>query len=99
MFQLTMDLNTSAQVLGIAPEAFLELVERERIQGVIKLKGDWRISIFTLAQILNTTPDTLLELIEDYALGRLIEEVDDDEWFEGQEGQQVYASYLAEAQE
>ncbi len=99
MFQLTLDLKTSAQALGIAPEAFLKLVEREHIQGVIKLQDDWRISIFTLAQLLNTTPDILLELIEDYALGRMIEEVDNDEWFEGQDGQQIYAGYLAEAQE
>jgi hypothetical protein len=68
MFELTLDLKASAQVLGIAPEAFLEFIEREHVQGVIKLKDDWRISIFTLAQILNTTPATLLELIEDYTL-------------------------------
>jgi len=99
MLQLTMDLKTSAQVLGIAPEALRELVERERIEGVIKLQDDWRVSVFTLARMLNTTPDTLLEFIEDYALGRLIEEVENDEWFEGAEGREVYSRYLAEAQE
>jgi hypothetical protein len=86
MFPLTMDLKSSAEVLGTEPEAFLEFVERERLEGVIKLDNEWRVSIFTLARILNTTPGTLLELIEDYALGQLIEEVEDDELFEDEEG-------------
>ena len=28
----------------------------------------------------------------------LAEQVEDDEWFEGDEGQQIYQSYIAEAQ-
>jgi hypothetical protein len=95
MFPLTMDLKSSAELLGAEPEAFLEFVKRERLEGVIKLDGGWRVSIFTLARLLNTTPDALLELIEDYALGQMIEEVADDELFEAEEGWQVYQSYLA----
>lgn len=99
MFQLTMDLKTSSQVLGIAPEAFLEFAKQERLEGIIKFKDGWRVSIFALAQILNTTPDTLLEFLEDYALGQMLKEVKNDEWFEGEEGKQVYSSYLGKVQE
>ena len=99
MIRLAMDLEFSAEILGTEPETFLKLVERERIGGVIRLDDQWRVSIFTLARLLNTTPEALLEFIEDYALGQMIEEVEDDEWFEGQEGWQVYQGYLAEANE
>ncbi len=98
MVQLAFDLKSSAALFGTAPEIFLEFAQREQLEGVIKLNGDWRVSIFTLAQLLNTTPANLLELLEDYGLGQLIEETADDEWFEGQAGQQIYQNYLAEAQ-
>ncbi len=98
MIRLAMDLKSSAEILGTQPEVFLELVEREHIGGIIKLDDQWRVSIFTLARLLDTTPEVLLELIEDYALGQMIEEVEDDEWFKGQEGWQVYQDYLAEAE-
>jgi hypothetical protein len=99
MIRLAIDLKSSAEILGTEPEAFLELVEREQIGGVIRLDDQWRISVFTLARLLNTTPEALLEFVEDYVLGQMIEEVEDDEWFEGQEGWQVYQGYLAEANE
>jgi len=99
MIRLAMDLKSSAEILGTEAEMFLELVERERIGGVIKLDDQWRVSIFTLARLLDTTPEVLLELVEDYVLGQMIEEVEDDEWFEGQEGREVYQVYLAEANE
>ena len=99
MRQLMMDLKSSAEVLGTEPETFLEFVEREHIKGVIKLNDTWWVSIFTLAGILNTEPEVLLELLEDDALGQMIEAVEDDEWFEGQEGWQIYQSYLSEAAE
>ena len=99
MIRLAMDLKSSAEILGTEAEMFLELVERERIGGVIKLDDQWRVSIFTLARLLDTTPEVLLELVEDYVLGQMIEEVEDDEWFEGQEGREVYQGYLAEANE
>ena len=99
MVQLTMDLAASAEILGTEPEAFLKFVEREQIEGIIKLNGEWRVSIFTLAQLLNTTPQSLLELLEDYVLGQMIEEAEDDEYFESQDGWQVYQAHLAETQE
>lgn len=98
MFPLTVDLQSSAEILGTEPDIFLEFVKREQIKGVLKLNGQWRISIFTLAELLNTTPEHLLELIEDYALGKLIEEVQEDEWFEGKAGISVYQDYLKEAE-
>jgi len=58
------------------------------------LDDQWRVSIFTLARLLDTTPEVLLELVEDYVLDQMIEEVEDDEWFEGQEGRGVYQGYL-----
>lgn len=89
-----MDLKSSAEVLGVEPETFLELVEREHLGGVIKLDDQWRVSVFTLAGLLNASPGALLELMEDYVLGEMMEEVEGDEFFEGQEGWQVYQSYL-----
>ncbi len=99
MVQLTIDLESSAELLGTEPEAFLEFVAREQIEGIIKLNGKWRVSIFTLARLLDTTPQALLELLEDYALGQMLEEVEDDEYFEPQDGWQVYQAHLAETQE
>jgi hypothetical protein len=99
MIRLAIDLESSAEILGTEPKTFLEFAERERIEGIIKLGDQWRVSIFTLARLLDTTPETLLELVEDYVLGRMIEGVEGDEWFEGQEGWQVYQTYLAEATE
>ncbi len=99
MIRLAMDLKSSAEILGTESATFLELVKRERIEGVIRLDGQWRISVFTLARLLDTTPDTLLEFIEDYVLGQMLEEVEDDEWLEGQEGREAYQNYMAEASE
>jgi hypothetical protein len=98
MLTLTLDLASSAEVLGTEPDVFLDFVKKRGIQGVIKLKDTWRVSIFTLAQLLNTTPSMLLELLEDNALAQLIEEGEDDESFEGEEGFKVYQSYVAAGQ-
>lgn len=97
MIRLAMNVESSAQMLGTEPETFLKFVEREHIEGIIRLDDQWRVSIFTLARLLDTTTEILLELFEDYALGQMIEEVEDDEWLEGQEGWQIYQEYLAEA--
>ncbi len=99
MIRLAMDLKSSAEILGTESATLLELVKRERIEGVIRLDDQWRISVFTLARMLATTPDTLLEFIEDYVLGQMIEEVESDEWLEGQKGREAYQSYLAEVSE
>ncbi len=98
MLQLTMDLNSSAAVLGTEPSLFLEFAKREHLAGILKFDNDWRVSIFTLARVLDTSPDTLLEFLEDYALGQLIAEVENEELLEGEAGWQAYQVYLAEEQ-
>jgi len=85
MVQLAFDLQSSAEVFGVAPEALRTFLEREMSQGVIKINGDLRVSIFTLAQMLNTTPEALLQIMEDDALGRLIDEIADEETLEGEQ--------------
>ncbi|MCB9101143.1 MAG: hypothetical protein H6632_16515 [Anaerolineales bacterium] len=97
--QLTMDLESSAEILGTSPEDFLEFAAREKLEGLIKLNGDWRVSIFTLAKLLNTSPEILLELLEDYALGQFLDDVEADEFFEAEAGSQIYQSYLSESQQ
>ena len=99
MIRLAMDLESSAEILGTEPETFLEFAQREHLEGIIRLDDQWRVSIFTLARLLDTTPEVLLDLVEDYVLGQMIEKVENDEWFEGQDGWQVYQGYLAEANE
>lgn len=96
--RLTINLKSSAEAVGTEPETFVEFLKRERIRGILKLDDQWRVSIFTLGGLLNTSPGDLLWLMEDYALGEMIEEVEGDELFEGQEGWQVYQSYLTEAE-
>ena len=93
-----MDLRDSAKILGTEPEALLAFVNQKQLKGVIELDGKWRVSIFTLAYILDTTPEKLLDLLEDYALGRLIEDNENDELFDAEDGWQVYQSILAEGQ-
>ncbi len=97
MVQLTVDLQTSSEIMGADPESFLNFLRQSQSGGVINLNNTWRVSIFTLAEILNTSPTALLDTLEDYELGRLIESVDDDDFFDADEGQKVYQQYLAEA--
>lgn len=97
MVQLTVDPQTSSEIMGADPESFLNFLQQSQSGSVIKLNNNWRVSIFTLAEILNTTPATLLDTLEDYELGRLIESVDDDDFFDADEGQKIYQQYLAEA--
>lgn len=95
MTLLTLDLDTSASILGTEPELFLKFLKTKNIPGVLFFTEKPQISIFTLAQLLNTKPEILLDWLEDEALAESIEEVDEDEWFEGQEGQSVYQTILA----
>jgi len=46
------------------------------------------------AQLLDTSPDELIEMIEDYALGKLMDEVEDDEVLEGDASWHTYQEYL-----
>ena len=96
MLTLTIDMQSSAQVLGTKPEELREWIMRENTAGVLKFGSEWRLSIFTLAQLLNTTPQVLLELIEDYMLGSLMNE--DDALFEGKASWTEYQKHLTEAQ-
>jgi hypothetical protein len=92
---LTFDLDTSASILGTEPDLFLEFIKTQNIPGILFFTEKPQVSIFTLAQLLNTKAEVLLDWLEDEALAELIEEVEDDEWFEGQESQSVYQSILA----
>jgi len=93
---LTFDLDTSASILGTEPDLFLEFIRTQNIPGILFFAEKPQVSIFTLAQLLNTKAEILLDWLEDEALAELIEEVDDDEWLEGEEGQSFYQSILAE---
>lgn len=93
---LTFDLDTSASILGTEPDLFLEFIRTQNIPGILFFAEKPQVSIFTLAQLLNTKAEILLDWLEDEALAELIEEVDDDEWIEGEEGQSIYQSILAE---
>ncbi|MBD2232365.1 hypothetical protein [Phormidium tenue] len=92
---LTLDLSTSASILGTQPDLFLRFLKTKNIPGVLFFAEEPQVSIFTLAQLLNTQPEILMDWLEDEALGQLIEEVDDDEWLEGEAGQAFYQSILA----
>lgn len=94
---LTLDVELSAEVLGVQPDDLRDLVEREHLLGVLKVDHQWRISIFTLAKLLNTSPQVLLEFPEDYALGELMDEVEADEFVEKDEAKDTYQAYVAEA--
>ena len=92
---LTVDVEFSAEMLGIQPDDLRNLLEREHLQGVLKVDHRWRISVFTLAKLLNTSPEVLLGFLEDYALGELMDQVGGDEFLEGEEARDVYQAYMA----
>ena len=94
MTSLTLDLDTSALLLGIDSKEFLEFIELTQLSGVLTFSKSKKVSIFTLAKLLNTTPETLVDWVEDEALSELIEELDEDEYFEGEEARKVYESIL-----
>ncbi len=96
MNTLTMDIELSAEVLGIEPGAFRDMIKRDRIEGVLKLDHQWRVSVFTLAELLNTSAVALLEFMEDYALGELMDSVGGDDFFEGAEALNLYQTYVKE---
>lgn len=73
MVRLTVDLATSAQLLGVEPQSFLEYAESEQLDGLLRFNGKWMVSVFTLADLLGTSSDELLELMEKYALGTLMD--------------------------
>lgn len=72
----------------------LQFIQREKLPGVLFITDHPKVSVFTLTNLLNTTPEMLMNWLEDDALADLIEEVDEDEWFEGEEGKKVYESFV-----
>ncbi|MGG6241803.1 hypothetical protein ACQ4N7_24525 [Nodosilinea sp. AN01ver1] len=92
---LTLDLSTSASILGIQPDLFLRFLKAKNIPGVLFFSEEPKVSIFTLAQLLNTQPEVLMDWLEDQALGQLMEEVDDDDWLDEEAGKAFYQSVLA----
>jgi hypothetical protein len=95
MITLTLDLKTSATILGTPEEKLLERLQRQEVEGIC-LDDDWRMSIFVLARLLSTTPDTLLEYLEDDILGQKIAETEEEELLDSSQAQAVYKEYLAE---
>lgn len=75
---------------------FLKFIKAKDIPGVLFFTEKPQISIFTLAELLNTRPEILLNWLEDEHIAQLIEEVDEDEWFEGEEGQLAYQAILSQ---
>lgn len=63
MTKLTLDLQTSAEVLGTTPDHFLAWLQSEQPSSIITLDNQPQISIFTLARILDTTAQELLNLL------------------------------------
>ena len=65
MAKLTVDLATSADVLGTTPDRFLAWLKREDLHGLLYFNDTPQISIFTLAKILDTTPRELVDFLEE----------------------------------
>ncbi len=65
MIKLTIDLETSAEVLGTTPDSFLDWLKREHLHSLIYFNDMPQISIFTLARILDTTPRELVNFLEE----------------------------------
>ncbi|MGF1566769.1 MAG: hypothetical protein ACFCVD_01615 [Nodosilinea sp.] len=91
---LTLDLTTSAQLLGTEPDLLLNFIQREKLAGVLFFEARPQVSVFTLAGLLNTTPEVLLDWMEDESLANLIEEVDDDAYLDEKDGKLFYQSLL-----
>ncbi|MFN5503776.1 MAG: hypothetical protein ACK596_02935 [Pseudanabaena sp.] len=65
MAELTVDLATSADVLGTTPDRFLAWLKREDLHSLLYFNDTPQISIFTLARILDTTPRELVDFLEE----------------------------------
>jgi hypothetical protein len=60
MAKLTVDLATSADILGTTPDRFLAWLKRKYLHGLLYFNDTPQISVFTLAKILDTTPRELV---------------------------------------
>ena len=61
MAKLTIDLATSADVLGTTPDRFLAWLKCKYLHSLLYFNDMCHISIFTLAWILDTTPRELVD--------------------------------------
>jgi len=68
MTKLTIDLATSADVLGTTPDRFLAWLKIEYLHSLLYFNDTPQISIFTLAKILDTTPRELVNFLEETEL-------------------------------
>ena len=68
MAKLTVDLTTSADVLGTTPDRFLAWLKRDHLHSLLYFNDAPQISIFTLAKILDTTPRELVDFLEEVDL-------------------------------
>ena len=68
MAKLTVDLATSADVLGTTPDRFLAWLKCEYLHSLLYFNDMSQISIFTLARILNTTLRELVDFLEEFDL-------------------------------
>jgi len=68
MARLTVELTTSADVLGTTPDRFLAWLKREDSHSLLYFNDTPQISIFTLARILDTTPRELVDFLEETEL-------------------------------
>lgn len=93
MIPLTLNLESSAELLNVAPNILQKIVEEKEIEG-IKIGDEYRLSIFVLSKLLGTNPETLLEFIEDSLLAHRIEEVEEDELYTPEDGKKVYQQFL-----
>ena len=65
MAKLTVDLTTSADVLGTTPDRFLAWLKCKYFHSLLYFNDMSQISVFTLARILDTTPKELVDFLED----------------------------------
>ncbi len=93
MITLTLDLATSAAILGATENDLQAMLRRREIEGV-RVDGQWRVSVFVLARLLSTTPDTLLEYLEDDILGQKIAETEEEELLDSGQARMIYSQYL-----
>jgi hypothetical protein len=65
MAKLTVDLATSADILGTTPDLVLAWLKREYLHSLLYFNDTPQISVFTLAKILDTTPRELVGFLEE----------------------------------
>jgi hypothetical protein len=68
MAKLTVDLATSADILGTTADRFLVWLKRDYLHSLLYFNDTPQISIFTLARILDTTPRELVDFLEESEL-------------------------------